>query len=180
MTIPGVTPGTAAFPGGDPCAREAAWLRTTNDSRPVLPAPAGPWQIIQAYWPGARLDVNQTGVYVCWGEDIDRRSAGIRIMPRYSFVLKMVWPVRNVTGSAGKGLAETEQLNMRAAANLLIQRVRGFVRDKSHGARFLSVGETPSGQPPRVVYMDAEVTIREMRSLRATVSYVADDFEVNG
>ena len=44
----------------DAVAREAAWLTTSNDSLPVLLAPAGPWQVVQAYWPGAKFAAKET------------------------------------------------------------------------------------------------------------------------
>ncbi len=161
-------------------AREAAWLATTaNDTLPVLLAPAGPWQVVQAYWPGARLDVNKTGLYVLRTRLQDRRSGGIRLMPRYTFQVRIVWPVKNAVGSAKAGLAETEQASLDAACDLLLQRVRGLVRDKTHGGRFLSVGEAPSGQPPEIVWLDPEQTIPMLRSLRGHIGYVADDFEIN-
>ena len=168
------TPTTA-----DACAREASWLAITNDALPALLKP-GPWDVVQAYWPGARLDVNKAGIYVLRTRLQDRRSAGIRIMPRYTLSLRLVWPVKNAVGSARLGLAETEQANLDVACDLLLQRIRGLVRDKSHGGRFLSVGETPSGQPPEITWMDPEQTIPMLRSLRGQVSYIADDFEING
>ncbi len=167
-------------PVSDPCDREAAWLNTLGDALPQLPAPAGPWQVIQAYWPGPKLDVNKTGIYVCPARDIDRRSGGVRIMPRFAFRLEFVWPIKNVIGSAGQGLAETEQRNFRAAGLLVMQRVRGPVLNKTHGGRFLSVGETPSGQPPQIDWVPASQTIDALRSLRGFATYYADDFEVSG
>jgi hypothetical protein len=145
----------------------------------LLKASGGPWDLVQSYWPGARLDTNKRGLYVLPVNDADRRHGGVRIMPRYRFRIVGWWPVKNVAGSQGAGLAETEQRNFRAAFRLVRQRVTGPVLDKTHGGRFLSVGESPSGQAPQIDWGDAEVTLPQ-RFLRAAMSYYADDPEFSG
>jgi len=44
----------------------------------------------------------------------------------------------------------------------------------------VSVGETPKGHYPSVVFDDPEQTIPAQKALRASVTYRADDFEVYG
>lgn len=165
----------------DACAREAAWLATTNDSLPILLASAGgPWQNVQAYWPGARTAKMQTGIYVLRRRIVKPRFGGRRIMPGYEFWLKARWPVKTTTSP----LAETEQQNFDNAIELLLQRVGGLPGDKTHLGRFLSAGEgldgtARQGQYPVVEYGDPEVTI-PLGLLRAEVFYPADDPEVIG
>jgi hypothetical protein len=160
----------------DAADREAAWLATTTDALPALPATSGgPWQVIQAYWPGAALAAQKTGIYVLRTQLEDVRHGSQRIRPAYEFHLKLVWPVR-VTR---EGIAETEQRALDAAVDLLIQRIRGPLGDKTHGGRFLSVGEDLGKPAPAVTWDDPEQTIPAGKALRALVTYHADDFEIN-
>lgn len=163
----------------DAVAREAAWLATTGDTLPsLLAADGGPWGIVQAYWPRTP-NTSKTGIYVLRRVLDDQRFADIQLMPQYEFMLKLVWPVRLAGGSGGAGLAETAQQNFDNAIDLLIQRIRGLPGDKTHGGRFLSVGETPRGQYPSVTFEDPEATISANAiQLRAQVTYRADDFVV--
>jgi len=160
----------------DAVSREAAWLATSiTDGLPLLPSAAGgPWQVIQAYWPGIRLATQQTGIYVQRTDLDDVRAATQRIRPQYAFELKLVWPVR-VTGAP---IAETEAQNLDNAVDLLIQRLRGPLGDKTHGGRFLSVCEVPRENPVNVRFDDPETTIPVQKALRATVTYHADDLEI--
>jgi hypothetical protein len=167
----------------DAVQREADWLGITTDSLPALLTSAGgSWDIVQAYWPGARLAAMKTGVYVLRRRTRMPREGGQRILPGYSFLLKLCWPVKNVTGtsSVGTGLAEGEQQAFDDAIDLLLQRVDGLPGDKTHGGRFQSVGETPPGTYPEVDYADPEQTIPMLSALRATVTYNADDLEIFG
>jgi hypothetical protein len=168
---------------GTPAAREAAWLQTANDSLPsLLAADGGPWDIVQAYWPGAHFAKDKHGIYVDAKPADDLRVSNQRIRPRYTFVLSLTWSIKAqgaTAGTSGKALiAETEQQNLDNAAALLIERIRGPLGDKTHGGRFLSVAENPR----TVTYAkeDPAVTIPQSRSLVATVTYKADDYEVNG
>lgn len=161
----------------DAVFREAAWLKTTGDGLPSLPAAAGgPWKTIQGYWPGLRWATQQTGIYVLRTHLGDDRVASQRIRDSYEFNLKLVWPILTPTAP----LAETEQQKFDNAIELLIQRIRGPVGDKTHGGRFLSVGEVPREPPVTVVFADPEVTIPADKALRATVTYYADDLEITG
>ena len=160
----------------DAVTREAAWLNTaTADGLPILPAAAGgKWKVVQAYWPGARLATQQTAIYVQRSDLVDARFGDQRIQPQYGFTLKLVWPVR--TSSAP--VAETEAQAFDNAIDDLVQRVRGPLGDKTHGGRFLSVGEVPPGVWPTVRFDDPEVTIPRDKALRAVMTYRADDLDV--
>lgn len=164
-------------------AREAAWLETSTDSLPALLVSAGgPWQIVQAYWPGNHLRTKETGIYVTRTHISDDHPAAMRYRPQYAFKLLFRWPIR----ATGPGIAETEQANFDAAIGLALQRVRGIPpslttnADKTHGSRFLSVAEVPEEQPVLVVFDDPEVTIPAESALRASATYYADDNEFNG
>lgn len=157
----------------DAVAREAAWLQTIGDSLPALPSSAGgPWQVIQAYWTRTPA-TNKTGIYVLRPLILDQRASNQRIRPRYEMNLRLVWPVV-VTGSS---LLETAQSDLDAAVDLLIQRVRGPLGDKTHGSRFLSAGEIP--RTVQVQFEDPEVTMGQYKQLRAHARYSIDDLEVN-
>lgn len=162
-------------------AREAAWLATTNDTLPALLTSAGgPFQVVQAFWPGPKFAARQTGVYVDRRRTIMPRFGGRRIMPGYEFFLKVIWPVKTVNSP----IAETEQQNLRNAIDLLLQRIDGLPGDKTHLGRFLSAGEGLEGTAveglyPVVDFADPEVTIPQ-GWLRCTVSYPANDVEQLG
>lgn len=161
----------------DAVAREAAWLQTSGDGLPALLVTAGgPWQKVQAYWPGAKFAAKETGIYVQRRRFQVERFGGVRLMPHHSFELKLVWPVRATVA----GLAETEQAALDAAVELLRQRVNGLPQDKTHGGRFLSAAETPPGTFFEVDYADPEITIPQGGWLRATATYLADDPEILG
>jgi hypothetical protein len=156
-------------------ARETVWLNTTTDALPALPASAGgPWQVIQAYVARSRPH-EQTSIFVTRGEIQDERVANIRIRPAYQFMLRLHWPVR-VTASL---MLETEQQAFDNAVDLLLQRIRGPIGDKTHGGAFLSVGEVPRSPGVHVAFEDAAHTFPADKELRATCTYYADDFEVN-
>lgn len=159
----------------DACAREAAWLTTSGDGLPALLKTAGgPFQVVQAYWPGAHLATRQTGIYVQRRRFQIERFGGVRLMPHHGFELKLVWPVKATTA----GIAEAEQQNFDNAIELLRQRVNGPPFDKTHGGRFLTAAETPPGTFFEVAYADPEVTLPQGGWLRASATYLADDREI--
>ena len=156
--------------------REAAWLSTSvDDGLPLLPAQAGgPWEVLQAFWtrtPGTQ----KTQLYVTSLALDDERTANIRIMPHYEITLVMHWPIRATTSP----LAEQEQQAFRNAIDLTVQRIRGPLLDKTHNGAFLSVGEAPRLPGVHVTIEPPWVTIPADKELRGTISYPADDFEVN-
>lgn len=165
----------------DAVAREAAWLQQSGDGLPALLSSAGgPWGIVQAYWPRTP-NTSLTGIYVLRARLDDERFENVTIKPQYGFRLKLIWPVRNTSGSGGQGLAETAQQAFDDAIELLIQRVRGLPGDKTHGGRFLSVGEAPHGQYPHIDWVDPEQTIAANAiQLRAEMTYPADDVPLYG
>jgi hypothetical protein len=155
-------------------AREVAWLQTANDDLPyLLAADSGPWQNIQAYWPRTPA-TQQTSIYVLRSSWSDDRASNARIRPTYEFTLKLVWPIRRAVAP----LAEGEQQALDNAIDLLIQRIRGPMFDKTHGGAFLSVGENPRSPGVRVTLEDPEVTIDAQKALRVSIVYYADDYEV--
>lgn len=157
--------------------REAAWLAAYNPADglpPLLAVNGGPWEVVQAYWPRTPA-TQKPAIYVTRTTIDDERVANIRIRPTYMFRLKLVWPVR----ATAAGLAEQEQQNLDAAVALLVQRVRGLPFDKTHGGAFLSAGEVPRMPGVHVEFDDPEITIDQLKALRCTVTYPADDFEVN-
>lgn len=175
MTTPSWAPNPPIT--SDAVAREAAWLATATDSLPALLTSAGgPFDVVQAYWPGARFASQKTSVYVQRARITDPKVAAQRIRPQYPFQLKVVWPVRVTTA----GIAETEAQNFDYALELLRQRIEDVVGDKTHGGRFLSVAQVPESQPVTFDLDDPETTIQQQKALRCRVTYFADDFEFNG
>src|ERR1700733_7906038 len=125
----------------DAAARETGWLTTSGDSLPsLLTEDGGPWDVSQAYWPGPHFAKDKRGIYVDARPVDDLRVSNARIRPRYTLVLTLMWSLKGQGATAGASaksqLAETEQQNLDNAAALLIERIRGFVGDKTHGGRF--------------------------------------------
>lgn len=155
--------------------REAAYLNTTNDGLPILPSSAGgPWEVIQAFW--TRTPNTQKPTIFVMSLDLDdQRTSSVRIIAHYQITLELHWPIRQVASP----VAEQEQQAFRNALDLLIQRIRGPVNDKTHGSRFLSVGEAPRSAGVHVSIEPPWVTIPADKELRGLVTYYADDDEVN-
>lgn len=178
--IPDPSPGVANT--GSAAARECAWLAETGDGLPSLQTEdGGPWDVLQAYWPGAHFAKDKSGLYVDALKVDDLRVSNLRVRPQYQITLTLIWPVKGRGATAGSSatarIPETEQQNLDSAAALVIERVRGFVGDKTHGGRFLSVAENP--RTVSYVKQDPAVTV-PLRELRATIMYKCDDYEVNG
>jgi hypothetical protein len=160
---------------GDAVRREADWLATSGDGLPdLLAGVGGPFDIVQPWWPRTPA-TQKRGVYVLLDPNAvgihDERTANIRRMPTYTFLLRIIWPITTGTGSA-----ETEQQRLADAVDLLLKRIDGPMMDKTHGGRFLSVAENPRYVDVR--FADPEQTI-PAKHLRAEVTYSADDFEIN-
>jgi hypothetical protein len=154
--------------------RETAWLTTVDSLPALLTTDDGPWEVIQAFDPVARRASNKPSIYVKALHVTDQRVANLRIRPQYEITLELHWPVRTPVPP----IAETETQNLKDAADLVLQRVRGFPGDKTHGGRFLSAGEVPSH--PEIVFTDPALTIPEGKYVAAVISYRADDLEING
>jgi hypothetical protein len=165
----------------DAVPRETAWLLTTGDGLPNLLADAGGrWDLINGYWrrtPPQRKRV----IWVNRLRTEVRRRAHVRKLVTYHFELELWWPLANQSG-----VAETDQAEFDKAINDLVMRISGFgytatsAADKTHGGRFLSVGETEFhgdsidvDTPPSIQTLDTSV------GFKGTVRYFADDFEFN-
>jgi hypothetical protein len=156
--------------------REAAWLCISTDSLPaLLTVNGGPWDIIQAYW-RRTPPKEKTEIYVTRTAFDDNHPMSQRYRPQHEIVLRLYWPVRQATSP----LAEQEQQALDSAIELLIQRIRDVLGDKTHGGAFLSAAEAPRGTSASVRFEDAEMTIAASQELRATVTYRIDDLEFNG
>lgn len=161
----------------DAVDRETAWLVATGDGLPALLATAGGlWDNVQAYYPRTPYEQRRS-IYVLRHRISQRRFATQRVMHSYPFRLILWWPLLDATGSA-----EAEQRLFDIAIDQLLQRILGIGPpqqiDKTHGGRFLSVGEA-MGAIVDVDYTDPEHTIPVGGGFRAEVTYSADDREVN-
>lgn len=161
----------------DAVGRETAWLTTTGDGLPTLLKPDGPWDVIQAYATRTPA-VRKTTIYVMRQRLRDPRVAAQRKRPAYAFHLKLAWPMGATT--TGAGIAEDEQANLDAAVELLLQRIRGPIFDKTHGGRFLSVAEAAplGGAEIDVEFADPDHCLSTDGIFRAVLTYSADDTEV--
>lgn len=170
------------MPAGDAVARETAWLNTTGDGLPSLPASAGgPFEVIDAYEQVAATRTQATAIYVTRGPLQNLRVANQRTRPRYQMKLELHWPVRATGPGTSTSIAAAEQAAFDAAIELVRQRVAGPLGDKSHGGRFLSAAVAAvKGQPDITVTPEnAAQTIRQSKELHACMSYLIDDFEVS-
>lgn len=152
--------------------RETAWLTTSGDGLPALPRSAGGvFDTIQAYWPRTPSR-RGTQLYVLRDHIRQDRSANIRQVAQYTFRLRIIWPM-----SSGQGAAEADQRELDEAIEQVLRRVGGFLGDKTHGGRFLSVAEDP--RAVEVQIESPERGIAAEGQFSATVTYRADDFEIN-
>lgn len=160
---------------GTAVQREADWLNQFGDGLPaLLSANGGPWDVVQAYWPRTP-NYNLNGIYVTRHRLQDVRISNQRKRPTHAFRLKLFWRIGSTTTAAG--LAEAEQQAFDNAIDLLLQRIRGTLGDKTHGGRFLSVGETPGREPEINVDFDPPETTLDRGFLSGTAMYSADDVE---
>ena len=158
----------------DAVDREVEWLQAYGDGLPALLASAGgPFGVVQGYW--ARTPGKRTAgqLYVMRESITERRLANQKRMSTYDFVLKLVWPL-----TSGSGNAEGDQRDFDAAVDLVLLRIGGFLGDKSHGGRFLSVAEVPKWVS--VHFEDPVATFPPEAEFRAQIHYSADDYEISG
>jgi hypothetical protein len=159
----------------DALDREAAWLNTTGDTLPTLPATAGgPFQIVQARWPRVAA-TRKTGLYVLRNPTssfhVDRFSSQ-RSMLTTTFLLRLLWPL-----TSGQGSAEADQLAFEQAIDQVLTRVEGPLLDKTHGGRFLSIAESRVGIT--VHYDDPEKAVGNGAGIfTARITYAGDDPEI--
>jgi hypothetical protein len=155
--------------------REAEWLAAYNpvDGLPgLLKTQGGPFDVVQAYWPRTPA-ARRNCLYVMRRNIQSGRTANVRTMNRYQFVLRIIWPMTAPTGAA-----EVSQQGLDDAVELVLKRVSGLFMDKTHGERFLSVAENPPQSDAD--FSDPEATIAAKADLRVDISYWADDFETSG
>jgi len=151
--------------------REAAWLKTSGDGLPgLLESAGGPFDIVQAYLQRTPPEVRS--LYVLRSRLVSTHFAAVRRMPKYRFLLRVVWPIRDPQGEA-----EDDQQLLDDAVELVLARITGFTHDKTHGGRFLSVGETDE---PTVVFADPARTMYDFNALTCDITYGADDYETVG
>ncbi|MFI0914226.1 hypothetical protein [Streptomyces abikoensis] len=159
----------------DAVAREAAWLSDFNpaDGLPALLATlGGPFDVVQAYMPRTPAQ-RRAQLYVLRRQVREERTAHVRRMARHLFELRVIWPASSPSGSG-----EDSQQTLDNAIELILQRVGGLMLDKTHGGRFLSVAENPG--EVTVDFADPEPSLRDRADLRCTITYWADDAEING
>lgn len=155
--------------------REAQWL-TAYDPADGLPALSamlgGPFDVIQAYLPRTPAQ-RRAQLYVLRRQLREERTAHVRRMARHLFELRIIWPASSPSGSS-----EDPQQALDNAVELVLQRVGGLMLDKTHGGRFLSAAENPG--EVTVDFADPEPSLRDRADLRCTITYWADDAEING
>lgn len=157
----------------DAITREVAWLTTTGDGLPaLLRKDGGPFQLVQGYTPRTPA-TRQSAVYLGHGSYLDERWGGQRKLGTYSFRASLVWPIGTTT--TGQGIAEAEALAFDTAIEALVERVRGALGDHTHGGRFLAVAEAPVHTGITVVYVPPEQTLVSDSTLRAEVTWQAQD-----
>ena len=158
----------------DAVAREAEWLRTSGDGLPaLLTEDGGPWDLVQAYAPRTPPE-RKASLYVMRRGFHTRRWSQQRRMAGYDFHLVCLWPIGQTT--VGVDMAENEQAAFDQALMLLVERIEGYVDDKSHGARFLAVAEGDASNSTRieVEFQDPGESLSDA-FLAATITYSADD-----
>lgn len=159
----------------DAVTREAAWLAAFDpaDGLPALSTSlGGPFDVIQGYMPRTPQQ-RRTQLYVLRRRLHEVRTAHVRRMARHHFELRIIWPASSPSGSA-----EGPQQALDEAIELVLLRVGGLMLDKTHGGRFLSVAEDPAEVV--VDYADPADSVAGRADLLCTVSYAADDTEING
>jgi hypothetical protein len=156
----------------DALDRETAWLTTVDALPALLTVNGGPFDIVQARRPRTPTKskrclyvTRQPGMSAHWA-----RTATGRTMATHHLRLEVDWPI-----TVGTGSAETEQLNVDQAIDLVITRVLGPLGDKTHGGRFLSVAEDTSGVD---VDADDPATAISRGRFTARITYHADDPEL--
>lgn len=161
-----------AFNSADAVDRETAWLNTTGDGLPPLPADfGGRWDLVQAYWPRIQ-NTEKRAIYVMRQRLAQPRFANQRVMTGYAFRLRLWWPIL-----APDGNVEDEQRNLDAACDDLLVRITGPMLDKTHGGRFLSVAENP--RELTIDFADPAESLLNYNALIADCMYAADDRELN-
>jgi hypothetical protein len=118
----------------DAALREAAWLNAVDVLPSLSVANGGPFEVVEAF-PRHQARA-RTELYVFReGFMEDRESTGRKLWTHH-LVAAIRWPV---TGRSDNAVAALTNLD--AAIDSVLQRVRGFPADKTHGGRWLQAGE---------------------------------------
>lgn len=155
--------------------REAAWLATSGDGLPgLLTGAGGPFDVVQGYWPRTP-QYRKAALYVTRAGYQDMRFGAHRKIRRHNLLVRVLWPLGSTT--VGTQMWETEQAALDSAVHQVLQRIVAFDMDKTHGGRFMSVGEAPDAQPIQVRFSDpARATGGGGRvELTVEITYNADD-----
>lgn len=160
------------YTSADAVDRETAWLRTSGDGLPALLKEAGgPFDIIQAYV--ARTPpTERRALYVTRNQLRSVRFAAIRQQNKHPLRLHIWWPANDQGGEV-----ENDQRELDVAIDAVFARIRGPVGDKTHGGRFLAVGEEGD---TTAVFGDPARTLAEAAVLLVDVTYLAVDIETLG
>lgn len=158
----------------DAVTRETQWL--ASSAEPGLPAllqaDGGPFGLIQAY--DARTPQTRvSAIHVLRPRVTQIRFAQQRKINRHDFRLKLLWPIGST--STREGMWETEQAAFDAAVQLVVDRIAGFVGEKTHGGRFMSVAEAPDSTVIQVTFGDPAQARGGV--LEAQITYSADDVD---
>lgn len=160
----------------DAVTREVAWLNTTGDGLPDLPKSAGgPWDVIQRY--SARTPaVRKCAIYALLPTMTETRISNARKRQTFTFRHRLEWPIGGST--VDTGFWEQEQDNFAGAVDLLVARIRGTLRDHSHGGRFLSAAEEgPNGRIIATFEDPPDSRAQGIALLRGHIVYTADGFD---
>jgi len=164
---------------GNAVTREAAWF--TTDTLPSYPGVAplstangGPFDVIQAYRPTVNRKGRVPSLFITressgTASEENRIAMGGQKEWVHHFVAVISWPFRQ--GTTGKLEDEMQALDNAVAA--VLERIRGPLGDKTHGAQFLSVGEDEGDI--RVTYTDAVRDMTDREPLEAEIHYSALD-----
>jgi hypothetical protein len=154
--------------------REAEWLRISGDGLPsLLTADGGPFDVVQAYR-NRTPPQRKTALYLIRPSFVDVRFTNQRKIRTHTFTAHLWWPIGSSTTS--EQLWEKEQRALDLAVDLVITRLDGFLADKTHGGRFLSVAEAP--EPGRITVSFADPLSTATGSpavLIGQIAWMADD-----
>lgn len=128
----------------DAADREAAWFTDDLSSISIPPllnngTNGAPFKVVAS---GLR-EPSKVGQYcfIDLQRVIEHRVALQRKRQIYSLVATCLW-----TRTQDRAHANIDQANFLAALELVVQRVRGPIGDKTHGGRFLASGEIDSNE----------------------------------
>ncbi|MHB8511483.1 MAG: hypothetical protein ACYDCC_04830 [Actinomycetota bacterium] len=166
----------------DAVARETTWFLSDQSggvpfALPALPATlGGPFTVVQGYYDPF---VTRVPSCVIWREDIHEyrlASGGVKRVD-YDMVATLYWPK-----TAGTGKASDDQTNFDIAVDKVIQRIRAWPADHTHGNAFFASGERGLGSGDKgihVRYANPIVQIEKGAPFIAEVRWMANDILTN-